>query len=889
MSSQENIGAGKHLSRRGFLKVSAATAAATALAGFSDVETAMAETAATEPITEGVWKPMYCRMHCEGTCRLRAYVVDGIPVRLGTDPEIEDSLEDPRHRACGCGRLRLYDDYGTTRLKYPMKRKHWQPGGGEKAHGELRGEDEWERISWDEALDHVANELQRIKDEYGNRAILGQHASMTHWVIGTDIPPDNNGYGWAFHNVLTAFGGYTHAWSTWSGGTSYFSIMNYGGSYNGGNDRFDSQKCDYALIFGSNNAVTGAGSQTHSVLRPMAKAGVKFYFVDPMYNETCAALGGTWVPVRPGQDKALVLGMAYVMLGEDDPQANPVIDWEFLNSHTIGFDADHMPEGVDPKENVKDYILGTYDGVPKTPEWAANLCGTPVEQIYELAHMCAKDNKTAILASAGPTRYNDTDVFCQMVVGLGMMGGHVGKSGHMTTIDIGQSQFMGTPLIMRGTNPLPKTENPVDDCFNHVEMWKSILDKRYPYTGDREYAPVEWRDIDIKCIYNFSGNSLNTTHDMANAVKAYRSMDFVVTHQYSFTDTARYSDIVLPCTTCYETYPSMRVTGEHACLGVKLSDPPYEAKSYFWIGEQLLNRWGIDPKFAFPISEGRMYYEILKGATVMKEDATGYEPLISFTAEEASQFDPDAEPQREGRISFSDLAKTGYFSVKRNSGDVYTNYGGNAAFADDPEANPLFTMSGKFEFYSTTAAMLSHQMGYGDVPPIPKYYPSKNGYESTFSDFDAGVKNDTPYLLFNPHYQRSKHSTIDNIAYMREAFSRPVFINAQDAAEKGISDGDAVRIYNENGSVLRHAYVTNRLIPGAVGLTHGATIMVDKNTGYNVSGSVNWLTYPETSGQGVSGYNSSRCNIEKYEGELPADVDVVDPTPDFQAFDTREA
>ena len=56
-----------------------------------------------------------------------------------------------------------------TALKYPMKRKHWEPGGGKK---ELRGKDEWVRISWDEALDLVAEELKRVKTKYGNESIL---------------------------------------------------------------------------------------------------------------------------------------------------------------------------------------------------------------------------------------------------------------------------------------------------------------------------------------------------------------------------------------------------------------------------------------------------------------------------------------------------------------------------------------------------------------------------------------------------------------------------------------------------------------------------------------------------------------------------------------------
>ena len=79
--------------------------------------------------------------------------------------------------------------------------------------------------------------------------------------------------------------------------------------------------------------------------------------------------------------------------------ANPLVDWDFLDRCTIGFDADHMPEGADPKGNFKDYVLGTYDGVPKTPEWASKRCGTPVEQIRSLAYELGPSKKVAILTS----------------------------------------------------------------------------------------------------------------------------------------------------------------------------------------------------------------------------------------------------------------------------------------------------------------------------------------------------------------------------------------------------------------------------------------------------------------------------------------------------------
>ena len=90
---------------------------------------------------------------------------DGVVVRQKTDDTHEDSPDFPQQRGCLRGRSQRQQVFSADRLKYPMKRKNWKPGGGKK---ELRGKDEWVRISWDEALDYVASETKRIAKKYGN-------------------------------------------------------------------------------------------------------------------------------------------------------------------------------------------------------------------------------------------------------------------------------------------------------------------------------------------------------------------------------------------------------------------------------------------------------------------------------------------------------------------------------------------------------------------------------------------------------------------------------------------------------------------------------------------------------------------------------------------------
>ena len=96
--------------------------------------------------------PIHCHQNCNQMCLNMGYVVDGVVVRQKTDDSHADSFDCPQQRGCLRGRSLRQQVYNADRIKYPMKRKSWQPGGGENAHGELRGKDEWERISWDEAL-----------------------------------------------------------------------------------------------------------------------------------------------------------------------------------------------------------------------------------------------------------------------------------------------------------------------------------------------------------------------------------------------------------------------------------------------------------------------------------------------------------------------------------------------------------------------------------------------------------------------------------------------------------------------------------------------------------------------------------------------------------------
>ncbi|MDD7111339.1 MAG: molybdopterin-dependent oxidoreductase, partial [Coriobacteriaceae bacterium] len=121
---------------------------------------------------QGTWIPCNCWADCGSKGFNKVLVKDGKAIRMGTDETHPDSPDCPQLRSCARGRSLRGMVFGADRLKYPMKRKGWQPGGGENANGQMRGRDEWERISWEEAYRYIADEVERITAAYGNDSVL---------------------------------------------------------------------------------------------------------------------------------------------------------------------------------------------------------------------------------------------------------------------------------------------------------------------------------------------------------------------------------------------------------------------------------------------------------------------------------------------------------------------------------------------------------------------------------------------------------------------------------------------------------------------------------------------------------------------------------------------
>lgn len=862
----------KNLSRRRFLQASAAVAAsAAALSSFGCAPQAKVEetkgsketTLPTNLEEGGTWVPAACWHNCGGRCVNKVMVKDGAVIRQKTDDSHEDSPEFPQQRGCVRGKAQQQQCFGADRILQPLKRKGWKPGGGADANGQMRGKDEWEVISWDEAIELSCQEIKRISEKYGP---TGFYAKSSDPSI----------------NVMC---GCVRGWDTTSHGTYTLDstmIGLPGNDLGNANDRFDMLNAEYIVMYSSNPTWSAAATPTYYYIQAH-EAGAKFVCVDPLYNASAQMLDADWVPVRNGTDMAFMLATAYEMMRLDQEEGD-IVDWDFLNAYTVGFDAEHMPEDAALSENLKDYVMGTYDATPKTPEWAEPICGVPPEQVTEFARILGKNNKTMILHNYGMVRCNGAEMIPQMLMALGAMGGHMGKSGHACgSAYHANCGNAGPGLVSAGKSAMPKTTNPVTTGCRQAQLYEVIVNEGGTFNDvSNSYAsfhePVPTTLGPIKGIFHVSDASLQTSLNQKAGIDAHRAVDFVLTRAQFMTTNALYSDIILPVTTEWERPGGVTTCNkEFVYCYSKVTEPLGEAKTDQDISTLLITGMGMDPELAYNTSETQQFFEQIAGSTVLGEGGEMV-PLVTITDADISGMGVSGTAQ-EGIISMKDFVENGGYQYERTADDAH-GFIGYKAFVADPAANPLKSKSGKLEIYCQARYDLMKSFefdGVEDYKPYPTYIVPCVGYESTFKDKKIGAeKSEYPFMMYNPHYLRRSHSVFDNCPWLRETWANPVFLSRQDATDKGFENGETILISTPAGKGLRRAAILDTLMPGVVGVPHGAWVAVDEKTGIDHAGSDNYLIGAEYGGMGVSGYNNQICNVEKYTAEaLEADCDVA--------------
>lgn len=367
---------------------------------------------------------------------------------------------------------------------------------------------------------------------------------------------------------------------------------------------------------------------------------------------------------------------------------------------------------------------------------------------------------------------------------------------------------------------------------------------------------------------------------MTKGIEAFRKVDMVVSHAQFYTTSARYSGIVLPISTEWERAHGLiggnlvhKSNREMVQAYERIIDPMFESKSDQDIACELGEKLGLKKEDIYPFDAEQQFFNVLTSMKVIDADGKTEKNAVKVTDDDIKALGVDGSAQ-DGELEYTELMKRGVYQVERHVGDNY-GYIALEDFCKDPEKNPVDTPSGKLEIYSQSWADMVNAIGWSTIEPIPTYIPVANGYESSFADWGSKTPGEYPLQVINPHYLRRAHTAFDNVSWLREAWTNPVFISREDAAAAGIADGDTVLLTSPVGKCVRPATVTARVRPGVVALPHGAWVQVDEETGIDQAGADNYLIAQTPTGAAVSGYNSALCKIEKYTGTaLGADADL---------------
>ncbi len=816
------------------------------------------------PVENGTWVTAPCKYNCccgYSRCQIRVYVEDGVPLKTRTDEE-EDSYANPQRRACPRGHGMISNMTSPARIKYPMKRKNWSP---DDPHGELRGKDEWERISWDEAMEYVAAEMKKAYDQCGPKGVFG---------ACPDGPFSEDPGIFAYYKL----GGMIHnnagtvSFGSWAVADTHM-VGGWGAS--AGPHHMQMVDSELHVLFGCNWVSNKSGNHGYFI-EESRKRGGKVIIVDPWLNQTAQALADEWVPILPGGDTAMALAICYQWIQDG------TYDQEFLDKYCVGFDADHMPEGVDPSENFKDYVLGTYDGEPKTAEWAEPKSGVPADTIVALAKEIAAVDKVNFFAGHSTSKLPAGEQWVQVFYTMALMHGGIGTPGHymgwkgVNEGNIG-SLSAGSAAVQNVANPFNPPGYPVYmlypipnfpqlaadgnldnwELLGPSESWTNILEGEY----GRDIWPTGKHKINVHHMYyGVVQNSMNQIPNTNAGIEATRKMDFVWGTGVFFDPSRQYCDIVVPIASYWEEAGKV-YNAEASALFYqhKIMEPMFESKTLWETADLLAEKLGFDPKEINPATMEERALATATGAYIMDGTTGEVKPMLTMTQEDIDFFGAAGTPQ-EGVIPFSELKEKGIYKYPVTEESVIPEP--FAAFIADPETYPLPTATGKFEICCPTLAYMINSVGYSTISPIGKWQ---------VGDPDQGIGQQTeefPLLLWTPHTLRRAHSLQDPVTSLREAFPNECFMSTVDAEARGIKNGDIVLMTSPHGKVLRPAKVMPTVIPGAVALQDGSWTRIDDATGIDLGGNPNILQAPKSSGGGSQSWTGTLVQVEKYNGPL---------------------
>ncbi|MGY5954966.1 Biotin/methionine sulfoxide reductase [Kosakonia sp. BK9b] len=651
-----------------------------------------------------------------------------------------------------------------ARVTRPMVRKGWlEQGPGPDAK---RGADEYIAISWAQALDLAARELQRVADNFGPQAVFG------------------GSYGWSsagrFHHAQsqvhrflnTTIGGYVRSVWSYSSAAACVVLPHIVASQDeisrrGVSWREIAEHSEVVLSFGGlalkNSQVASGGMSEHTergYLRQAAERGAQFISISPLRHDLPDEAAGEWIAVRPGTDAALMLALLHTLW------LNGLSDEDFLGRYCTGW------------PTLVASLNGTQDGTVRDAAWAEAICGVPAADIVALAQrLHGKRVVITVAHSLQRAQHGEQPVWLGMVLAAAL--GQPGLPGGGYAYALGALGHYGKAFNRVSFPSLPQGNNGVDDFIPVARIADMLLNPGAPFdfNGQRRRYPS------IKLAWWAGGNPFHHHQDLARLRNAFCQLDTLIVHEHSLTATARHADLILPATMTLEREDvGGAPTDRHLFAMHPVAEPWGEARDDFAIFREIAARLGREEAF----TEGRTVREWLHHLYGQMQEKLAQEGVNT----------PDFDRfWQEGVLTLPQVDDGG---------------GMMRRFRADPDVYPLPTPDGKIQIYSATIASFN----YPDCPGHPAWLTPD---EQPDAQHPLWLIANQPATRLHSQLDYGRHS-----ARHKQQGKEVCMMHPTDAAARGITEGAIIMLYNLRGAVLAAATLSENIMPGVVQLPTGA-------------------------------------------------------------------
>ena len=604
-----------------------------------------------------------------------------------------------RSMLCARGNAGVKAVYDPDRLKYPLIRV-----------GE-RGEGKWRRASWDEALDLVAKNMEQIAKKHTRAGVM---FASTEGTFQEQF----------FLQLAECFGSpntVRHPTLCLSSNLAGFAAT-YGTV-----PTPDVLNSDYIIMSGANRSEALITPDSIDLLKGDGGRR-KVVYLDPRFTKT-AAKADEWLPIRPGTDLAFVLAMLSVIVSEER------YDQAYVAANTVGFD------------NLVPHL------VPYTPEWAEKECEIPAATIRRIAREFAAAAPRAVYYPGRRSSFfaNDTQLRRAMAILNAVIGNWDVKGGMVPN----------RGLKLAAHDYLPPWYDDVPSRLDKDSVpFLSEKDGSWPIFRDRVLAG---KPYPVKGMLIYKQNVLASVPNRAKSLKMMAQMDFICCIDVTMSDTAWYSDVVLPEATYLERLDPLEVLPglvPVAAFRQPAIDALFESKPNLWIMQQLAKRLGPD------IAE-----------------------QFGFTMEEYIAHQVKLNPQ-----ILVDLRTTG------------VHYAGAEPVYGSTKGRRLMTQSGKIEIYSERYAERN-------LDPLPVYQAP------------ARVPAGRYRLVVGRHAYFTQGTTANN-AYLHDIMpDNTLWLHPQEARRLGLKDGAMVKVKSAVGEERLALEVTEKIRPDTVYMAHGFGVL----------------------------------------------------------------